>query len=462
MSRHLCAALLLLAAGVAVSPALVGPVLAAPSLASEAAGGIPGPRTCFWFRPPVGGDPYVNVAYPDAAARYWTTVFTTPPGAHLTLRGEFPHARYMSFISYDATGKPIEALADYRIKPQAGSTNPFIVGAPRDGARRAYAVDIVDAAPAAVQVEGQTLAGADQNLLHSPAGALFRQQVLVMRVYVPDQGRDILGGARLPEPELTLANGTKLTGQAACDVLNTTQTPVLSPAALALPLDDFAKLARQPDRPAHWPATNPLSWYVQYDRKFLLGIYTGEKPAGARKSEGGFFPNPDNNYIRTIVNRGWGHVLVLRGRMPTTPKTLAGEPVMSAGQLRYWSICSNQGFANTRATDCLFDEQVPLDAKGYYTIVVSREADRPRNAIAACGVAWLKLADNGDGAVDTEAGVIQIRNMLSDPGFGQSIQAVKEIGAEKAVMGDYLPNAAYMMTNSFESLLACPLPTAER
>jgi hypothetical protein len=53
--------------------------------------------------------------------------------------------------------------------------------------------------------------------------------------------------------------------------------------------------------------------------------------------------------------------------------------------------------------------------------------------------------------------VIQIRNMLADPGFTQSIQAVTEIGTEKAVMGDYLPTGTYMMTNTFESVQACPL-----
>jgi hypothetical protein len=417
---------------------------------------VPGQRTCFWFRPPVGADPYVNVAYPDASARYWTAVFTTPPGAKLTLKGDFPHARYMSFISYDAAGKPIEALADYRIRPQAGSTNPFIIGARRDGTHRAYAVDIVDSAPSAGQVEGRTLAGDHQNLLHAPSGQA-RQQVLAMRVYAPDTGRDILGDVDLPQIELTLADGSKLTGQAACAALDTTQQPLLTPAALSIPLDAFNAIAHPAGKPAYFPATNPLTWFVQYDRKFLLGIYTGDRPAGARKSEGGFFPNPDNNYIRTIVNRGYGRVLVLRGKMPTTPKTLAGEPVMGAGQLRYWSICSNQSFANTRATSCLFDEQVPLDAKGYYTIVISREADRPRNAVAACGVAWLKLADDGDGAGDPDAGVIQIRNMLADPAFGQSIQAVSEIGTEKAVMGEYLPEARYMMTNGFEGVVACPL-----
>jgi hypothetical protein len=129
-------------------------------------------------------------------------------------------------------------------------------------------------------------------VLHTPALGAGRQQVLVMRVYVPDRGRDILGGVGLPEAELTLADGRKLTGQAACDALNTTQAPVLTAAALSIPLDDFAKLSHQPDKPAHWPATNPLSWFVQYDRKFLLGIYTGERPAGARKSEAGSSPTP--------------------------------------------------------------------------------------------------------------------------------------------------------------------------
>ncbi|MBI1407642.1 MAG: hypothetical protein GC145_16140 [Caulobacter sp.] len=449
-----------LIAGLTTAAALFIQPAATVAATPAAVAGIPGARTCFWFRPPVGADPYVNVAYPDAAARYWTAVISTPPGATLELNGDFPHARYMSFISYDGAGKPIEALADYRIAPKAGATNPFRTGARRDAASRAYSITIADAQPDPSQIEGKSLAGAGagQNVLHAPGQGEGRQQVIIMRVYVPDRGQDILGGVPLPEPVLTLADGRRLTGQAACDALNTTQAPALSPAALSIPLAQFETMTHQPDRPAYWPATNPLTWHVQYDRKFLIGIYTGEKPVGARKSEGGFFPNPDNNYIRTIVNRHYGHVLVLRGRMPTVARTLAGDKVMGSGELRYWSICSNQGFANTRATACLFDEEVPLDADGLYTIVVSREADRPRNAIPACGVAWLKLADDGDGAVDENAGVIQIRNMLADPDFAHAIQAVSEIGTEKAVMGPYIPDAAYMMTNSFEGSFACPLP----
>jgi hypothetical protein len=68
---------------------------------------------------------------------------------------------------------------------------------------------------------------------------------------------------------------------------------------------------------------------------------------------------------------------------------------MGSGELRYWSFCSNQGFANTRVNDCVHDENVPVGPDGYYAIVVSRAADRPRNAIAQCGIAWLPMADDG-------------------------------------------------------------------
>lgn len=89
---------------------------------------FPGPRSCFWARGPFSADPYLNVAYPDAATFYWAAVFTLPPGAKLDLEGNFPRSRYMSFISYDEAGVPIESVADYLIKPNAGAVNPFHAG----------------------------------------------------------------------------------------------------------------------------------------------------------------------------------------------------------------------------------------------------------------------------------------------------------------------------------------------
>ena len=142
----------------------------------------------------------------------------------------------------------------------------------------------------------------------------------------------------------------------------------------------YSKLLKQPGKTDTGPEKVPITWYLQYDREFLLGIYNGQLPKSFRKSTGGFYPNLDNNYVRTIINRKHGKVFVLKGKLPNTPKTYHGDEIMSKGDMVYWSICSNQGFSNTRVNDCLFDEQVPVNNKGEYTIVVSRVEDRPRNA----------------------------------------------------------------------------------
>ena len=108
---------------------------------------IPGPRTCFWRRGPVSKDPYINIAYPDAGVFYWNAAFTVPEGAKMYLEGEFPHARYMSLISYDGRGSPMESLADYLIIPNNNSTNPFIDGSNRKNKNRSYRVEIVNLPP---------------------------------------------------------------------------------------------------------------------------------------------------------------------------------------------------------------------------------------------------------------------------------------------------------------------------
>lgn len=426
---------------------------------------IPGPRTCFWARGPVSKDPYINIAYPDAGVFYWNAVFTIPEGAKLHLEGDFPHSRYMSYISYDGRGAPNESIADYLINAEEGSVNPFIVGAPRDKKDRKYSVEVINQPvrnlrsegirlPAPKQIEGAALSTNLTNTLHAPSYG-NGQQSLLYRIYIPDEGQDETGGVGLPEPVVTLASGEEIRGAEACKLLNSSQRLQLKPNAIGVPMAKYYELVNQPGKPATHPATNPPTWYLQYDRAFLLGIYNGQMPESARKSTGGFYPNVDNNYVRTIVNRKFGKVFVLTGKLPNTPKTYNGETTMSAGDLVYWSLCSNQGFANTRVNDCLYDEQVPVDKNGVYTIVVSREEDRPRNARVECGIGWLPMADDGDGALDDDVTVVQIRNMLAAPEFKEAIQNVKEIGTEKEIMGPYLPQSFYVTTAAFEVLFPC-------
>lgn len=417
---------------------------------------IPGPKTCFWSRGPTSGDPYINIAYPDSGTFYWAAVFTTPEGAKLRLEGHFPHARYMSIAGYDGKGRPVESVADYLIKPAAGSTNPFLPGADRTATRRDYSLEVVNGQPDPKNRTGMNLTGETRSQVAAPKYG-FGQQVILYRVYARDVGADETGGGGLPQAVLTLADGRVLRGDEACAALNTRQPAQLDPAAMAVPmekyhelLDDAAKLG-----PAY-PAVNPPAWFIQLDREALYDIYRGKAPSpDAPRSEGGFYPNLDNQYIRTILNRRLGKVFVLRGKAPTTPRTIHGDSVMGTGDLRYWSFCSNQGFANTRVNACVHDENVPVGPRGYYTIVVSRAADRPRNAISECGVAWLPMADDGDGAVDSDMTVLQLRNMLGTKDFAHSVQAIPKPGMEAATMAEYFPKGAYMTTSAFEEGIPC-------
>lgn len=438
-----------------LAPTLMFAALSLVSLAANAAGSVvPGERSCFWQRGPHSADPYLNVAYPDANVFYWAAVFTMPEDSSLKVEGEFPHSRYFSIISYDEGGRPLESLADYLVRPEAGAENPFREGAKRNTRKRGYSVDVVNAPLAQTRAEGEFQENAERNLLHAPAGP-NKQQILLYRIYLPDADAGITGGVDLPEPVLTLANGKELRGEKACGSLATSQRLQLKVDAMGIPVSAYRKLISQPGKPDTWPAKVDPQWHIQLDRESLLGIYTGKVNPDARRSEGGFFPNPDNNYIRTIVNRRHGPVLVLRGKMPSTPTTVAGDREMGSAQLRYWSICSNQSFANTRVNDCLYDEEVPVDEQGYYTIVVSREADRPRNARTECGLAWLPMADDGDGLFDKDVSVVQIRNMLASPDFPQAIQRVERDGDIKAVMGEYYPKATYTVPNIVETAFPC-------
>ncbi len=415
---------------------------------------IPGPNSCFWTRGPHNKDPYINTAYPDAGAIYWGATFTIPDGAKLDLQGEFAYSRYQSIISYDEKGRPVDTLAGYLIKPITGSVNPFVVGNQRNKKNRSYRVNISSSQMPEARIEGKLLKEQSRNRLYAPP---YRgnQQTVLYRIYIPNKGLDVDGGVRLPNPVLTLSDGTRLEGFELCDEMNTKQQLTVTHNAMGIPPQLYWKMLHIPGKPATWPATNPSTWHIQLDRKSLIGIYTGDTSVNPRRSEGGFYPNPDNNYIRTVINRKHGKVFVLKGKMPVTPKTFNGDEVLTKGELVYMSICSNQGFANTRVNDCLYDEQIPVDDDGYYTVMVSREADRPRNANARCGYGWLPMADDGDGIFDEDSSIVQIRHMLADRGFKHSIQKIDKPGNEAEVMKEYYPKTFYLMQNTAETFFLC-------
>ena len=123
---------------------------------------------------------------------------------------------------------------------------------------------------------------------------------------------------------------------------------------------------------------------------------------------------------------------------------------MGNGQMRYWSICQNESLYTTKGAGCVYDAQIPVDKHRRYTIVTSTAADRPKNAKAKCGVAYLPWPEAGDGAGHLDDGFLIVRNMLPSSNFHHAVQDTKTPGDEAAVMGPYLPHGAYTTKAAFQ------------
>ena len=154
------------------------------------------------------------------------------------------------------------------------------------------------------------------------------------------------------------------------------------------------------------PGRNPPNWRLFENLcssavDIMLDNETGEAfhPGAADRCGNGpgFLSNRDIAYVFAPTSRGFGELLVLRGRAPTFADTRPGPAVMPSGQqLRYWSFCQYEP-ATQRVIDCRSDDRVTVGADGRYTIVVSTAANRPAERAAGVRrhVAALGPADAG-------------------------------------------------------------------
>ena len=156
---------------------------------------------------------------------------------------------------------------------------------------------------------------------------------------------------------------------------------------------------------------------------------------------GGFLSNLDNAYVSAFIDRSGGQVVLTRFRAPTFPDTRPPAARMPGGQLRYWSLCTNDP-ATQRFVACANDDRTVVAPDGFVTYAVSTPAQRPRNATRGCFVNWLPWGPSS-------RGVLIYRNMLPDPGFSESIQRAKP-DHEVDTMGDYFPRSLYTSKAGYE------------
>jgi hypothetical protein len=406
---------------------------------------------CFWVGPYIKEDPKSNIAYPDTGATYWHAGYTLPEGASLKLKGEFPYARYMSLNSYRADASPAYAMADNGIVPDQGSINPFVQDANRMNEFRDYELSIE---------QGMAPETIPDNTLYDSVNT-GEKSVLVYRVYVPNQGKDMKGGVSLPQAELTLENGDVLTGGEACEAL-ASDTDLL-------PIPKVPDITYAQLRGLGNPAQNSLieengkqtvKWKAAYN-----AVYTNQcsflgQCAPNPERQVNWYANLDNQYVSAFLDNTIKPVVVIRGKLPDIPATLNGVDTYdeSTAELRYWSICQNEYYSQ-KVEACLYDEQVTIQPDGKYLIVTSKAADKPSNVSAECGIDYLPWSEAGDGFAivdgkqnNEQDALVLVRNMLPVNGFDQAVQNTQTPGDEETVMGEYLPTAEYFTKEEFEAL----------
>jgi hypothetical protein len=371
----------------------------------------------------------VNVLFPDSSAQYWTAGYRAVPGTHIRIDGIYPYARYTSWNVYDPALRPFTHAADVDIAPDPGSANPFLPGAKRNTpvSKRHYTLFITFDAdfkpgPNTIYVDPAK----------NPSG------FFTLRVYVPDRGLDVAGGVGIPQA--TWQPNASPDAPAVASPCRELQKPTVSAVT-----DTYAQ-QDGPETGPNVPGRNPPAWHrftnlCQAGDDLLFDNAYGDNlpDSGQRPCEnfgsGGLLSNMDNAYVYSGINRGYGRAVVLHGKAPTFAKTYPSARRMPSGeQLRYWSFCQNDPY-NQRYVGCLRDDQVKLDKSGWYTIVISRPADRP-----PCAKNWIPWGPQPEGT-------LIYRHMLPDPAFSGAIQKAS-YGTEQASMGDYYPSARYLTAPS--------------
>lgn len=413
-------------------------------------------ENCFWKA--VSSDRLWNYVYGDSNAVYQCASYDLPDGAYLEMKGEFPRSRYFSVTLYGSEGG--DALLDNEILPDEGSVNPLVYGENRKAKNRSYTLNLLG---------GSAPDDRPPNTLYhaGPANA-FLGNFICTRIYVPDQGLEPFGGTQLPEMTLIMEDGERLQGEQMCEAVDANNSGFgAPPQAIGFDIDQYLALREgrriNPglpyDRPPTHPAKNPPEFKAFFTADHQQCVFfTPEEDCGdpINNPDGVGLGNPLGRYVESYLDQGFGRVLVLRGKLPTTPETWSGDRVVPDidYDLRYFSLCPQESLATWRVGDCLFDEElaVSVDQDGFYTAVFSRPSFRPRNATSECGFAWAPTPPAGDGAGDVNLWNMWIRFAIPSPNFPEAAQNVVFPGTEEDIMGDYYPRGEYMSVEEFEEI----------
>jgi len=360
------------------------------------------------------GNIYSNNEFPylldTSGANYWG--FNTPviPGGRVEVHGQYPYARYFSILPNDVNTDNLQQQTDAAIQPDPGSGNPF-QGPLTPGEGRYYTINFDFSAPPANPAPNTSYVGLTETGKPNPY-VLF-----VYRIYESDFG-SLPNSAGVPLPAITYynADGTVARSYPECDPYpnGTPPAPARIQSFPALPV------------PGPRATANPQ---ISLSSDYHLPV--------------NLLANPDVQYLSAFYSKDFGNVFVIRAKALTTPAT-PSVPVYTPGfDVRGWSVCSYNFYAGY-ANACYADHQVAVDKDGYYTIVVSTAANRPKDADLAHGVTWINWGPYLDGQITW-------RLFLAGSPLIQQIAAGIASGHPSAAAARYIPKFSYCTTRAFDA-----------
>ena len=407
--------------------------------------------------------------YPDGGSTYFVGNFKMPEHSTLTIKGQYGHERYFSYtVANQLGGGQLgggDFLRDDEIVPDPdGSANPFLPGVPRDVTSRNYTLTVV-------QGKAPTPSERPPNTLYTGSDSYQARIHLALRNYIADAGYDGTGNVKLeaaegyglPEVILNLPDKAHLTGERMAKVVQASKAKEVA----GYTAEEWLRLVEESWDPINAPAVSaPVFqrfWNTAYSITggFVLDPIARvlEYPA---TNEGGLAANPDTIYLIAPFSLTFGRVVVIRGKMPTFPRTRHHQKLLTPGQVRYWSLTTGASPPSGVGWMTVFDEEIPLDEDGYYTVVMSWPEDRPKNAIPEKGVKWIDFGGGEGHYIGARAWVnfvyIRYMNCLKHEEWPHSPANIPRPRLEEPtpmdamVMGEYFPRARYMSKEAFEKL----------
>jgi hypothetical protein len=395
---------------------------------------------------PRAGSPLIGNRFPNlldtSAANYFLNFFNhgglaipqgtpgfidVPLGGRVELHGEYPRARYFAFHPNDISTNNFTTLRDVELDPDPGSKNPWREATASGEVNTFTAIFDFTLTPPATPAPNTTYVGALAVGGGTPASGVGSPLIPNPLVFNMLRNYGSFLGA-LP-PNFT---GVELPAMTIYDAASqvVAQFPACDPYPPGFPI----------------PADNTKfpSWPIADHR--AAGANAGKVLFNWQfGSPVDILTNADVLYTLTPFTKRLGNVLVQRGKMPTTSASDANPRIDPAAQVRLFTACS-YNFWNGVANDCKTDEDIAVDAQGFYTLVVSEAGDKPRNATARKGYTWLDWGPFIDGQVS-------LRNLMVDDALWQQVGQALQTGVVPAGLDpDYVPKAAHCPRVAFEQL----------